>query len=226
MTGHDHRDLQCTIVATIAGIVEQDFVHAICALINFIYQAQSPTFTELSICNMEGSLSEFHKYKGKSKEIDHFWIPKLELLQSFGCTICNVGSLIQYMVDDLFSRTNHQHAEFTQQIMLLLDREESIRQFNLYALLYEKRLSLTNTLPAEYNGPKYIDPTLDWIQCVSLADMNCFHGPRTLSNYVATTYHLPDFTTLLQVYIATIRGDSSHFNGHLLKGWLKFRIQL
>ncbi|KAL4066877.1 hypothetical protein J3A83DRAFT_4360150 [Scleroderma citrinum] len=150
MTRCDHQDLQHTIIVTIAGIAEQDFVHAICTLINFIYQAQSPTFTELSIHNMEGLLSEFHKYKGKSKEINHFWIPKLKLLQSF---------------------------EFTQKIMLLLNHEESIQQFNLYALLHEKRLSLMNTLPVEYNGPEYIDPTLDWIQCVFPADTNCFHGP-------------------------------------------------
>ncbi|KAL4075089.1 hypothetical protein V8B97DRAFT_2022669 [Scleroderma yunnanense] len=138
MTRCDHQDLQHTIIVTIAGIAEQDFVHAICTLINFIYQAQSPTFTELSIHNMEGLLSEFHKYKGKSKEINHFWIPKLKLLQSFGCTICNIGSLIQYTVDvskhllithckDPFSHTNRQHAEFTQQIMLLLNHEESIQ---------------------------------------------------------------------------------------------------
>ncbi|KAL4070674.1 hypothetical protein J3A83DRAFT_4094277, partial [Scleroderma citrinum] len=202
---------------------------------------------------------------GKSKEINHFWIPKLKLLQSFGHTICNVGSLIQYMADvskhllimhckDLFSHTNHQHAEFTQQIMLLLNHEESIWQFNLYALLHKKRLSLVNTLPAEYNGPEYIDPTLDWIQHVSPADTNCFHGSQTicnhflkgllsddatvafhvtvksnfadkLSNYVTTTYHLPDFTTLLQAYIATICSNSSHFNGHLLKGWLNQQVQ-
>ena len=63
MTGQDHRDLVCTIVATIAGIAEPTFICAICALVDFIYQAQSLMFMESSICNMEKSLSEFHRYK-------------------------------------------------------------------------------------------------------------------------------------------------------------------
>ena len=94
-----------------------------------MYQAQSPTFMESSICDMEKSLSEFHRYKhaileagarqGKSKEMDHFQIPKLELIQSFGHMIRNIGLLIQYTVDvserllithckGLFSHTNRQ----------------------------------------------------------------------------------------------------------------------
>ncbi|KAL4070012.1 hypothetical protein V8B97DRAFT_2024338 [Scleroderma yunnanense] len=233
MTRHDHWDLQHTIIATIAGIAEQDFVHTIHTLINFIYQAQSPMFTESSIHNMEGSLSEFHKYKGailQAGEIDHFQIPKLKLLQSFSHAICNVGSLIQYMVDvskcllimhckDPFSHTNHQHAEFMQQIVLLLDHEESIQQFNLYALLHKKRLSLMNTLPVEYNG------------LLSDNAMVAFHMTiksnfaDKLSNYVATMYHLSNFTTLLWAYIVTICGNSSHFNGCLLKGWLNQQVQ-
>jgi len=90
----------------VAGTAEPPFVHAIHALIDFIYQAQSPMFTESSICDMENSLSEFHRYKhaileagarrGKSKEMEHFRIPKLELIQSFGHMIHHVGLLIQY----------------------------------------------------------------------------------------------------------------------------------
>jgi len=45
MTGRDHRDLQRTVVATIASCTEPDFVRAIRAIVNFIYQAQAPTFT-------------------------------------------------------------------------------------------------------------------------------------------------------------------------------------
>jgi len=134
MTGRDHWDLARTIVAMIAGTAEPPFICAIRALIDFIYQAQSPTFTESSLCDMENSLSEFHRYKhaileagarrGKSKEMEHFWIPKLELIQSFGHTIRHVGSLIQYTVDVSerllithckvpFSRTNRQKTDFT-----------------------------------------------------------------------------------------------------------------
>ena len=64
MTGRDHRDLQRTVVATIAGCAEPDFVHAIHAIIDFIYQAQALTFTPSSIHAMKVALSEFHAFKG------------------------------------------------------------------------------------------------------------------------------------------------------------------
>ena len=46
------------------------------------------------------------------------------------------------------------------------------------------------------------------------------------SNYLATTYILPDFTTLLKAYIIIACDDSSRFQARSLKGWLKFCIQL
>ncbi|KAG1824635.1 uncharacterized protein BJ212DRAFT_1444391 [Suillus subaureus] len=60
MTGHEHQVIQHTIVPTIAGVVDVNFICAICALIDFIYQAQSPTFTPSSISTMNASLQEFH----------------------------------------------------------------------------------------------------------------------------------------------------------------------
>ena len=138
--------------------------------------------------------------------------------------------------------------------MLLLDREESIRQFDLYSLLLEKDISLTN-LFSESDDPHYVDPTLDWVQHVAPEEMNRFQGPRGFKNhflkgilsedsstafhitvkadfadkspnYVADTYALPDFPGMLGAYIDTIPGDHSRLRGRLLKGWFKFRLQL
>jgi len=197
--------------------------------------------------------------------MEHFRIPKLELIQSFGRTICHVGLLIQYTADVSerllithckvpFSRTNRQKTDFTRQIVTLLDREESSRLFNLYALLRDKNFSLTNILSLEDDAPQHSDPTLDWVLRVSPADVGCFRGSRVIrnlfskgfvlddaavalhltvksdfadksANYLATTYCLPDFTTLLVAYITSC-DDSPCFQARLLKGWLKFRIQL
>ncbi|KAG2361757.1 hypothetical protein BDR07DRAFT_1485539 [Suillus spraguei] len=63
MTGREHWDIQCTIVATIAGVADPDFVRAIHAIVDFIYKAQSPTFTPTSIADMISSLQEFHEFK-------------------------------------------------------------------------------------------------------------------------------------------------------------------
>ncbi|KAF8834239.1 hypothetical protein BDN67DRAFT_1016709 [Paxillus ammoniavirescens] len=46
MTGREHWEIQHTIVPTIVGALSPGFICSICALIDFIYQAQSPVHTE------------------------------------------------------------------------------------------------------------------------------------------------------------------------------------
>ncbi|KIN99344.1 hypothetical protein M404DRAFT_30586 [Pisolithus tinctorius Marx 270] len=256
MTGCEHRDLQRTIVATIAGLADPDFTCAIRAIIDFLYRAQSPTFTTTSLINAMGeSLAEFHAHKDSILEMG-----------SFGHNIQDVSSLIQYTADvsehllithckDPFTCTNRQRTSFTKQIVLLLDREESIPQFNLYSLLSERGINLTNMPCVESNVPQYIDPTLEWVQHVAPEEVNSFHGPRVFrnhflkgilsedsttafhvtvqtdfadktSNYLVDTYNLPDFPVLLCAYIDAFPGNHSRLHGHLLKGWRKFRLQL
>ena len=63
MTDSDHHDIQHTIVTMIAGHVPGRFLCAIRALSDFIYQVQSPVYTDSSIEEMEASLREFHAHK-------------------------------------------------------------------------------------------------------------------------------------------------------------------
>jgi len=105
------------------------------------------------------------------------------------------------------------------------------------------------------DDPRYVDPTMGWVQRVAPEEVNHFHGPRTFHNhflkgivtedsttafhvnvkpdftdkppnYLVMTYHLPDFPALLQNYIDAIPGDHPRLHGRLLKGWSKFRLQL
>ena len=106
MTGQEHHDIQQTIVSMIAHVVPPNFLHAIHALINFMYQSQSPIQTDSSIAKMESSLKEFHEHKSVISDAgarrtakgpkDDFFIPKLELLLSFASAVRNNGGLIQY----------------------------------------------------------------------------------------------------------------------------------
>ncbi|KAG1804266.1 uncharacterized protein BJ212DRAFT_1449814 [Suillus subaureus] len=86
MTGREHCDIQHTIVPTMWGTINPAFICAVHAMIDFIYLAQNPVHTEASI---------------KDMSTDNFFIPKLELMQSFTCAIPQVGSLIQYSADVL-----------------------------------------------------------------------------------------------------------------------------
>lgn len=109
MTGQEHHDIQQTIVSMIAHVVPPNFLHAIHALIDFIYQSQIPIQMDSSITKMELSLKEFHEHKlaildaGARRTAkgpkDDFFIPKLELLLSFASAVWNNGGLAQYTAD-------------------------------------------------------------------------------------------------------------------------------
>ncbi|KAG1874853.1 hypothetical protein F4604DRAFT_1880763 [Suillus subluteus] len=265
MTGREHRDIQRTIVATIAGVADMDFICAIHALIDFIYQAQSPTFTLSSIAAMSASLGEFHRFKGAiinaearrgtSGPIEHFEIPKLELLTSFARAIPNLGAPIQFTSETSermlithckspFVRTSHQRASFTQQIVCLLDREDTARQFDLYALLRSKTLSLNNLIDNEFEEVIDIDPAFGWVArprpvrnhflkgLLSEDSTVAFHVTVTTdladkpANFLEQLYRLPNFPNQLRSFIEFVNGSESHFQNRLLKVWYKFRLQL
>lgn len=276
MTGREHREIQRTIVPTIAGVVDTNFVRAVRALIDFIYQAQSPTFTPTSIATMKASLEEFHRFKGSiilaearrgtSGPIDHFQIPKLELLASFSRAIPDIGAILQYTADvsecmlithckTPFERTSHQRANFTQQIIRLLDREDAARQFDLYAFLRSSNSSLNNLIVNEFDEVVDMDPAYAWIARVAPEDLSHFKGPRPVRNhflkgllsddsvaafhitvssdltnktpvFLMQHYGLPDFCQQFRSLIERVDGVESHFQNRLLKVWFKFRLQL
>ncbi|KAL4068462.1 hypothetical protein V8B97DRAFT_2024735 [Scleroderma yunnanense] len=202
--------LQHTIIATIVGLAELDFIHAIHTIVDFLYQAQVPTFTSFSNHVMEEPLQEFHTYKGSIIAIG-VQSQKLRLLQSFSHSICNVSFLIQYSADvseyllithckDPFIDTNHQRSSFIKQIMLLLDHEEFICQFGLYSLQKKRNVNFTNILPSQFNNPCYVDPTHAASEDDSTTTFHVTVKPDfadNLPNHVVTTYNLTDFLTLL-----------------------------
>ena len=109
MTRQEHRNIQHTIVSMITSTAPSKMVRSIWALMDFIYQAQLPMQTDLSIQRMEASLAGFHALKdailtvgacqGKKTVKEDFNIPKLKLLLSFTNAIKNSGGLPQYTVD-------------------------------------------------------------------------------------------------------------------------------
>ncbi|KAG1800872.1 uncharacterized protein HD556DRAFT_1430227 [Suillus plorans] len=270
MTGWEHRDIQRTIVPTIAGVVDPDFVRAVRALVDFIYKAQSPTFTPMSIADMISSLQEFHDFKhailrakarrGTSGPIEHFEIPKLELLASFARAIPQLGSIIQFTADvsermlitqckNPFECTSHQRATFTQQVVRLLDREETARQFDLYTLLHSNSLSLNNLIINEFDEVVDMDPMLGWIMRVAPEELSHLQGPRPVRNHFLKgllsedsriAFHitvssdhtnktppLPDFPLKLRSFIESVNPMlATRFQNRLLNVWNKFRIQL
>ncbi|KAG2107501.1 uncharacterized protein F5147DRAFT_774333 [Suillus discolor] len=232
MTGWEHRDLQCTLVPSIAGVVPPPFIHAIHALIDFIYKAQSPVYTDSSIDSMVASLREFHDHKqavldagarqGTKGMIDNFLIPKLELLQSFAAFTKDIGTLIQWTADVTkrllithcklpFDRTSRQSCTFTEQIVDILNCEESMQRFKLYLFLRMHDTPLTNAIVTEEQEITETDPALAWIARITPGDPNqwCFVGPHPVRNHFLKGILSSTATTAFHITVTPDRAKMS-----------------
>ncbi|KAG0701707.1 hypothetical protein DFH29DRAFT_982633 [Suillus ampliporus] len=254
-----HRDIQRRLVPTIVGVTSPGFVRAVHAL--------APTFTDSSIGSMVASLDEFHAHKhfileaeartGASGPMGHFRIPKLELFNSFARSIRKSGAVIQHSADASerllithcktpFTRTSHQRSTFTQQVVNVVNREDTMRQFDLYALLRERGISLVNVMDEEFNEVVDTDPMFSWIARVTPQEMHRFQAIRPVRNHflkgilsdeasaafhvtiahdladknattLADLYHLPHFPQMLAQFLEVVSSPNSHFHGCLLK---------
>ncbi|KAG2347324.1 hypothetical protein BDR05DRAFT_1040781 [Suillus weaverae] len=211
MTGQEHRDIQRTIVPTLWGMASPGFICAVRAMIDFIYLAQNPLHTESSIASMNQALKDFHDNKqaildaearqGKGSAKDDFFIPKLELMQSFARAISHVGSLMQWTADVsehlLITHCKHpfecmsRQRDFVLQITRILDREETIRQFDLYTLL-SSSLSTPGQDPLinavimedeEIASTTETDPAFAWVSNTNPAAQLCLQAPRPVRNH-------------------------------------------
>ena len=173
VTGQEHRDIQRYIVALITGAVSNNFLIAICSLMDFRYLAQAPEISEWDCTNIDNALREFHDHKGsiissgartgkRGDVIDNWFILKLELMQSVSSNICENGVPMQWTADTterchiteikIPSRSSN-NQEFESQICRYLDREEKCRRFDLATAIREASIdlrSLPNNLDHEY----------------------------------------------------------------------------
>jgi hypothetical protein len=151
VTGRIHRDLERYIIGIIAGKSPTSFVVALRALMDFRYLAQSRLLDSNILSKLSASLELFHKHKqtildigarvGKgNKRMDHFQIPKLELMHGVVPSVVESGAVIQWSAD----RTEHAHIteikvpgrsgnnqDHNPQICRWLDRSEKHQNFSL-----------------------------------------------------------------------------------------------
>ncbi|KAI6041124.1 hypothetical protein EDC04DRAFT_2566093, partial [Pisolithus marmoratus] len=106
VTGHNHCAMQRYIVGVIVGAVPPKFLVAISALLTFCYLAQMPHFNHVTLARVEAMLQTFNDNKtaiissggrqGSNGPLQHWEIPKLELLQHIVPSICNSGAVMQW----------------------------------------------------------------------------------------------------------------------------------
>ena len=150
VTGRDHRAVQRYIIGVVAGAVPPKFLVAIRALLDFRYLAQMPRFDQDDVDRVEAALQTFHDNKlaiitsgarqGSKGPLEHWQIPKLELLQHVVPFIRASGAIMQWSTDV----TEHAHVteikqpahagnnqDYYSQIARHLNHSEKCHRFDL-----------------------------------------------------------------------------------------------
>ncbi|KAN0094404.1 hypothetical protein V8E55_002691 [Tylopilus felleus] len=202
MTGCEHRDIQRKIVSILAGAAPPEFVAAIRCIVDFIYQVQSPVHTDTTIVSMQAALNEFHARKnaiveagarkGKLGIKTDFYIPKLELLQSFADAIRNSGAIIQYTAD-LNSQLLSEFGHF----------KDKMHQFDLFTILTEHGQLLINSMVAEeYDEVASSDPMATWISRVVPDEEMWFEALHPMRNHFTSGILSNDQAAALRITVA------------------------
>jgi hypothetical protein len=179
-SGREHRDIQRSIVAVIAGGCSLQFIRCIRALIDFYYISQQRNVTETDLETLDDLLTEFHAHKNVILEerlrASSTWrIPKVELLQNTSQSIKKMGSANQWSTD----RTEHAHIEvvkepfrasnrkdFNPQICRSLDRAEKRRFFDLCTAIKARRAHVERG----DDGPPPMEAISGWLKDIELVE--------------------------------------------------------
>ena len=212
VTGRDHRNVQRYIVPLIMDAVSKEFVLCIRALADFRYLAQSHSIDNHTLTEIYNALTLFHKNKkaildakarvGKgNKPLDHFFIPKLELLHNVVTSIASSGSPIQWSADPTerahidaikVPSENTNNGQYGPHICRHLDRDEKRRLFDLATAIREAGGDLESII---YNFPinewddgcDLLDGELneDWISELDTAGRVCGSSRKAVDLFTA-----------------------------------------
>ena len=216
-TGCDHRSAQRYIIGVIAGAVPPKFLVAISVLLNFRYLAQMPWFDDNTLASVEAALHMFHANKaaiiaagarqGSNGSLEHWEIPKLELLQNVVASIRSAGATMQWTADV----TEHAHVteikqpacsgnnqDYYTQIAQHLDRSDKCFQFNVatqFASMEQGRLEEESDDQEDEHEPEsetlhtihYYLPARVSVNYFEVADANSVQNPSVPPNIFASS---------------------------------------
>lgn len=185
VTGREHRELEKVIIAAINGAVHPDVMRALRAIVDFIFQSQNIVFYGETFHALDEALREFHHFKssiitaggrrGKKGVINHFQIPKLEMLQTVTRTARLLGAPYQW-TSDTTERCHITHVKtpyrmsnkrnFHEQCVRYMDRKEKMEVFGLYTALKHHGASLLNEMVTEANTMVDHYPEQTWLSHV------------------------------------------------------------
>ncbi|KAF8422163.1 hypothetical protein L210DRAFT_3654221 [Boletus edulis BED1] len=149
VTERTQRDAQQYIVVVLSSFPDTNVIAAIRALMDFHYLVQAPVISSVTHDRIAVVLAEFHQHKQAildhglrcglqtNAPLEHFNIPKLEMMHNVVLSVSNVGSILQWTANT----TEHAHIEviknptamtnnmnYNAQICCTLDRDENLSQ--------------------------------------------------------------------------------------------------
>ena len=239
VTGRTHRDIERFIVGIIAGKAPPSFVIAIRALMDFRYLAQSRQLNDTTLSSLSTSLQLFHQHKQtildigarvgkKNKRMDHFQIPKLELMHGVVPSVIDSGAVIQWSADT----TEHAHIteikvpgrsgnnqDYNPQICRWLDRSEKHRNFSLALQLltsdtdpmdtFNDHLGETDNVDQSDGLPLTTLPPDFFSQAIQLAATVSPSTPLPLRTFCTetTAFHLNRHPDLLRLTVDEVANE-------------------
>lgn len=223
VTGKIQRDLQRYMIAVIAGAAPAGVIRAVRALLEFRYLAQAPTINDEVCQDITAAFTEFHSHKQnitnagarrgeKGNVLEHWQIPKLEIMQSVAPSIPLIGPPMNWTADvterahiDLVkipaAATNNN--DYESQICRFLDRVEKCRAFSLALHLREEQSRLSShpglsTVPSpsddypegdsqvspdsHQSEDEHSDPATDYFKMSSDPGTSCISPLRTFTD--------------------------------------------
>lgn len=143
-TAKEHKSIEKVYIGVMAGLVPEDILPAIVAIIDFIYYAQLPSHTTSTLRQLDNALERFHNTKDvfiRRGCRHHFNINKIHSMMHYLAAICALGSADSYNTESperlhieyakrAYKATNRIH--FFHQMTEYLERRERVFKFDAY----------------------------------------------------------------------------------------------
>ncbi|KAF8600174.1 hypothetical protein BDV93DRAFT_559654 [Ceratobasidium sp. AG-I] len=130
-TGKEHKDMEKTFVGVMAGLVNKEVMDAVVAIIDFIYYAQLPSHSDITLKWMDDALTQFHDTKDIFIQLgvrDNFNINKIHLMIHYTMAIRELGTMDGYNTES----PERLHIEFAKCAYEATNRIDLFRQMTMY----------------------------------------------------------------------------------------------
>lgn len=229
VTGREHREIQKVFIAVIAGAVPDRVLRSMRGLLEFIFLAQSLLFYDEHLNSLKAAHEEFHVGKssiynaggrqGKRGPINHWNIPKLELMNAVHQSIVWMGASYQW-TSDITERCHITHVKipyrlsnrrnFHEQCCRYMDRVEKCLVFKMYTTAKTSGAILANEIADEADDVAAHYPELTWLSELAAPEGNVGTAPAAPpSLFTKNRSHITDdqttaFTVAIKPHFANV----------------------